>query len=92
LKNGCVEHGQIVRHLKAKHGLGHGYANLVATETLGGLAAPSEDDAVASQYAGAKAPLLPIYEEWRCGGIRSTLASASLVSASTSHPETRSAA
>jgi hypothetical protein len=61
-KSGLARHGQIVGHLKAEHGLGHGYANLVAAESLGGLAAPSEDDAVTVQYAGAKAPLLPIYE------------------------------
>jgi hypothetical protein len=61
-KAGLAKHGQIVSHLKAEHGLGHGYANLVAAETLGGLAPPSEDDAVAAQYSGAKAPLLPIYQ------------------------------
>jgi len=61
-KSGLAKHGQIVSHLKAEHGLGHGYANLVVAETLGGLAAASEDDAVAAQYAGAKAPLLPIYK------------------------------
>ncbi len=61
-QSGFAKHGQIVSHLKAEHGLGHGYANLVAAETLGGLAVTSEDDAVASQYAGAKAPLLPIYK------------------------------
>jgi hypothetical protein len=61
-KSGLARHGQIVSHLKAEHGLGHGYANLVAAESLGGLAAPTEDDAIAIQYAGAKAPLLPIYQ------------------------------
>ena len=61
-KSGATKHGQIISHLKDEHGLGHGYANLVATEALGGLSAPSEGDAVAAQYAGAKAALLPIYE------------------------------
>jgi hypothetical protein len=61
-KSGASKHGQIVSHLKAEHGLGHGYANLVAAEALGGVAPPSEGDAVATQYAGAKAALLPIYE------------------------------
>lgn len=61
-KSGSTKHGQIVAYLKTEHGLGHGYANLVAAEVLGGLAIPSADDAVSAQYAGAKAGLLPIYE------------------------------
>ena len=27
-----AKHGEIVKHLKEKHGMGHGYANLVAME------------------------------------------------------------
>lgn len=61
-RSGVTKHGQIVSHLKAEHGLGHGYANLVAADMLGGLATPSEGDAIASQYSGAKVPLLPIYK------------------------------
>ena len=60
----AAKHGEIVRFLKSKHGLGHGYANLVAQRMLqaeaGGPA--SEDDLVAAQYAGAKAALRPTYE------------------------------
>ncbi len=56
-------HGEIVAMLKADHGLTHGYANLVAHSTLKSDASHAEpDDLVASQYAGAKAALRPIYE------------------------------
>jgi hypothetical protein len=57
-------HGEIVKLLKTKHGLTHGYANLVAHKTLGSDAgsAESTDDLVAAQYAGVKAGLKPIFE------------------------------
>ena len=55
------KHSEIVAHLKSKHDLTHGYANLVAHSVVGG--APSRgDDPVAAQYAGAKASLRPIYD------------------------------
>ena len=61
--SGLAKHGQIVKHLKAEHGMTHGYANLVAHETLKPGAAPaSETDLVDSQYSGAKADLRPIYD------------------------------
>ena len=53
------KHGQIVQLLKAEHGVTHGFANLIAHETLGGGAA---GDPVAAQYAGRKAALKPIYD------------------------------
>jgi hypothetical protein len=59
-----AKHGQIVVWLKSEHGMGHGYANLVAHEALN----PCKMDAPAGlaelnvQYAGAKAALKPIYE------------------------------
>jgi len=58
------KHGQIVKHLKADHGMTHGYANLVAHKTLKSDAgsADSTDDLVAAQYAGPKADLRPIYD------------------------------
>jgi predicted transport protein len=61
---GEVKHGQIVKELKEKHGLGHGYANLVAHTAAGavGADAPAGDDLVAAQYAGEKAALKPIYD------------------------------
>lgn len=58
------KHGEVVKFLKTEHGLGHGYANLVAHTLKGdseeGKAAA--DDPVAAQYAGEKAGLQPIYD------------------------------
>lgn len=55
-------HGEMVSFLKTKHGLGHGYANLVAHSVAGGGTLSRGDDPVAEQYAGAKAALRPIYD------------------------------
>lgn len=61
---GELKHGQIVALLKSQHGLGHGYANLVAHTAAGaaGDGAPAGDDLVAAQYAGEKAALRPLYD------------------------------
>lgn len=58
------KHGEIVAHLKSDHGLGHGYANLVARRTLEGDAPAQKgsDALVDGQYTGARAGLRPIYE------------------------------
>ncbi len=63
-KSGLKKHGQIVKLLKGEHGVTHGYANLVAHESLGGVpsVASSSVDLVATQYAGKKADLRPIYD------------------------------
>jgi hypothetical protein len=62
-KQKLAKHGEIVKWLKEKHGLGHGYANLAALRTLAGDAPePAGDDLVAAQYAGAKAALRPLYD------------------------------
>lgn len=64
-KSRLARHSEIVSMLKSDHGLGHGYANLVAQRTLqsaSGGEAPGGDDLVAAQYAGAKAALKPIYD------------------------------
>lgn len=59
-----AKHGEIVKLLKEKHGMGHGYANLVAQRVLAGDApGPAGDDLVAAQYAGKKAPLRPLYDQ-----------------------------
>ncbi|MGB5106610.1 MAG: DUF4287 domain-containing protein [Candidatus Zixiibacteriota bacterium] len=60
---GELKHSQIVNNLKDKHGIGHGYANLIAHSAAGsvGEKAPASDDLVAAQYAGEKAALRPIY-------------------------------
>ena len=61
---GDAKHGEIVQRLKTEHGLGHGYANLVAHSAKGVLSedAPAGDDLVGAQYAGPKADLRPIYD------------------------------
>lgn len=59
-----AKHGEIVKLLKEKHGMGHGYANLVAMTALKGDApAPGGDDLVEAQYAGKKAALRPLYDQ-----------------------------
>lgn len=68
--SGLAKHGEVVKFLKEEHGLGHGYANLVAHEAKGsvGIAsgkkanASEGEDLVAAQYSGAKADLRPIYD------------------------------
>jgi predicted transport protein len=61
--SGLEKHGQIVKLLKSEHGVTHGFANLIAHETLraGGPEA-GEVDLVEAQYSGPKAALRPIYE------------------------------
>ena len=61
--SGAEKHGALVKWLKAEQALTHGYANLVAHETLRSAAAHAEaDDLVAAQYAGKKAALRPHYD------------------------------
>jgi len=60
--SGKSKHGEIVGHLKAEHGVGHGYANLIAQRFLQGDAPAAGDDLVEAQYAGGKAALRPIYD------------------------------
>lgn len=62
--SGLEKHGQIVKLLKSEHGMTHGYANLVAHETLrAGASGPTaEMDLIDEQYSAAKADLRPIYE------------------------------
>jgi len=59
-----AKHGEVVKFLKADHGLTHGYANLVAHKYLSSDAGSAEDagDLVEAQFAGAKAGLRPIYD------------------------------
>lgn len=60
--SGLSKHGEIIAFLKAEHGIGHGYANLIAHTAKGSAAAAqAPDDLVAGQYAG-KEDLRPIYE------------------------------
>lgn len=57
--SGLDKHGKIVAHLKADHGMTHGFANLVAAKAL---ESGEEVDLVEAQYAGAKADLKPIHD------------------------------
>lgn len=59
---GIGKHGALVTMLKSEHGIGHGYANLIATEALKAADAPEGDGLVSAQYAGAKSALRPIYD------------------------------
>jgi hypothetical protein len=64
-KRGLSKHGEIVATLKKDHGIGHGYANLIAHQALGSdsvSVAKGGVDLVAEQYAGAKAGLRPVYD------------------------------
>ncbi len=55
------KHGEIVKYLKADHGMTHGFANQVARIALLDDTGDEAPDLVAAQYAGARADLLPIY-------------------------------
>jgi hypothetical protein len=61
---GLGKHQEIVAHLKAEHGLSHGYANQIALKALASADAPpaGSDGLVDAQYAGAKAGLKPIHD------------------------------
>ena len=63
-KSGSEKHGEIVSLLKAKHGVTHGYANMVAHTLLQSYAAALSEttDLVMAQYSGEKAALRPIYD------------------------------
>lgn len=61
--SGETKHGKIVAYLKTEHGLGHGYANLVAHMFLDtGAINADAGDLVAEQYAGGKSALRPLYD------------------------------
>ncbi len=59
------KHSELVAWFKKEHGIGHGYANLIAHRAreaaTGGVSSP--DDLVTTQYAGAKAALKPVYDK-----------------------------
>jgi hypothetical protein len=60
--SGRTKHGEIVSMLKTEHGMGHGFANMVAMEALKSADAPEGDELIEAQYAGAKAAVRPIYD------------------------------
>ena len=58
------KHGELMKWLKSDQGVTHGFANLIALETLKVRKGENaETDLVAAQYAGPKASLRPIYEQ-----------------------------
>ncbi|MGE3182726.1 MAG: DUF4287 domain-containing protein [Phycisphaerae bacterium] len=64
--SGAKKHGEIVAHLKKEHGLGHGFANLVAHDFLDAGASGrggGDVDLVTAQYGGGKEGLKPIYDK-----------------------------
>ncbi len=56
------KHGDVVAFLKSKHGVGHGYANLIAHSVKGGGAPSHGEDPLGEQFKGPKAVLRPIYD------------------------------
>ncbi len=62
-RSGLSKHGAITGYLKTEHGIGHGYASLIAHKTLQGAAPAGAGGLVDAQYAGPKADLRPIYDK-----------------------------
>lgn len=61
--SGQPKHGSLVGWLKAEHGLGHGYANLIAHKTFSSDAGSSDDDdLMQAMFAGPKAAMRPTYD------------------------------
>lgn len=67
--SGLSAHKEIMKLLKEKHGLTHGYANTISIlarrqmEAAASGINPDEVDLVAAQYEGDKASLRPIYDK-----------------------------
>lgn len=63
--SGLAKHGEIVKLLKSDHGMGHGYANVVAIQTLKGdvtAPSPAAGDVESKWFEGEKAAIRPIYD------------------------------
>jgi predicted transport protein len=58
---GLQRHGEILAALRRDHGLGHGYANMLALVATG-YGQQGEIELVEGLFAGAKAGLRPIYD------------------------------
>ena len=62
-QTGLAKHGEMVKLLKAEHGVTHGYANLIANQfRQGDTGSSASVDLVDAQYEGDKAALRPIYQ------------------------------
>jgi predicted transport protein len=58
------KHGELMKWLKGDQGVTHGFANLIALETLKARTGENaETDLLAAQYTGPKASLLTIYKQ-----------------------------
>jgi predicted transport protein len=65
---GLSKHGEILKHLKDEHGLGHGYANFIVHKMFGTDAGSVDDKSqlIENQYKG-KENLRPFYETLMAG-------------------------
>lgn len=63
-KESFAKHGEIIKFLKDKHGLTHGFANLIAHKSRGSDSgsADNPDDLISRQYQG-KEHFKPVYEK-----------------------------
>jgi predicted transport protein len=63
-KENFAKHGEIVKFLKEKHSLTHGFANLIAHKAKGSDAgsAENQDDLIVKQYQG-KEHFKPLYDK-----------------------------
>jgi len=63
-RKGGRKHGEMVKYLKAEHGLTHGYANFVALRALAAESGKGSeaDDPIEAMYSGPKTGLRPIHE------------------------------
>lgn len=63
-KENFAKHGEIIKFLKEKHALTHGFANLIAHKSKGSDAGSAEntDDLITKQYQG-KEHFKPIYDK-----------------------------
>jgi len=64
-QSGLEKHGEMLKLMKGEYGVTHGFANMIAIlyrqQAAGGP--PADEDLVASQYAGDKAALKPLYDQ-----------------------------
>jgi hypothetical protein len=62
--SGFAKHGERVKWLKEKHGIGHGHATYLAHESLKeGEGEVSDEALLAAQFAGKKAAVKPLYDK-----------------------------
>lgn len=63
IRENLPKHGEIIKFLKEKHGLTHGFANLIAHKSKGSDAgsAQNQDDLVIKQYLG-KEHFKPVFD------------------------------